>query len=136
GGGGRDRLRLAGIFDPIGLRIPALPGGEGGVGLGPAPELFHAPGSTTGEWWNFAGEWRLLLMPLSVLALAMAFVFRYGRALGLTVDWRRFRRPIRGWIPSRLSSPLAALSWKQFRETLPWSLRVLGASTLLGAVVA
>ena len=101
--------------------------------IGPPLEWFQATSDSRSAWDDFAGEWRLISLPLSMLALAIAFPWRYRLALGLVLNRPRFRWPF-GWTIPRLAFPLAALSWKQVRETLPWSFRVLGVAALLSLV--
>jgi ABC-type transport system involved in multi-copper enzyme maturation permease subunit len=124
-------ITLHGILNPTPYILQAHSVAKAFCAIGPPLEWFGVLGHSNNDWFAFAGDWRVLMLPLSVLALTAAFLRRYRLALGLVLNRPRFRWPFGGWMIPRLAFPLIALSWKQFRETLPWSFRVLGIAALL-----
>jgi len=101
--------------------------------LGPPIDWFD-PQELSGineVWLRVAG---FIAVEATLLALMITFVARYRRAIEPLIEALPWRWRLPGWLPVRLPSPLAALCWKQLRETVPFGLMVLVLSLLLSVV--
>jgi ABC-type transport system involved in multi-copper enzyme maturation permease subunit len=102
--------------------------------MGPPFDGFFLPDTPTtrlAQWQTFASA--LPQVFAVMLALGIAFVVRYTRAVGPIAESGPARWHIAGWAP-RLHSPLAALLWKQLREAAPMGLLTLGIAAGVGLI--
>ena len=101
--------------------------------VGPPIDWFLAQPTTDAAWVRIAG---VIIVEATIAALATIYVLRYHVALSPLPERPPWKWPLHGWLPRRLASPLAALWWKQIRETVPFGLLVMGISLLLGLIQA
>ena len=102
--------------------------------IGPPFELFD--GALTDPGWDVLERpAHLTLVAISIVALAIVFVVRYQRTLAPIGQGEWLAWKLGGWSPARLSSPLSALMWKQFREAVPLGGLVLGLAVIFSVVL-
>jgi ABC-type transport system involved in multi-copper enzyme maturation permease subunit len=96
--------------------------------------LLDPPGNWPPEIFGFV----VLVAMLAVVTpiLAVLCVAGYDRSIRPLTEQRRGWLDVRGYSPARLTSPLAALAWKDLREIAAMCAQVLAGSLLLSLLVS
>lgn len=111
--------------------MSAGPGGPAGVAQLPRPDSSPVAPANARAWLASFGPYAAAAIA-SHLALAVVFILRYGRVAAPRVQVADAPLPAStapAWLPPPRRSPLAAIVWKQFRETAP--LAVMGAAVVI-----